>query len=130
MLKLRLYALALALAVVPLSAQGTDKGQWRNYKLSPQQRAWFETVVDTNGIKCCADADGFPVECELRGETYWVKMPNNALTQLDPSYRDAWLPVPETAVRRTRNPVHEAVAWFYYVSGYPAVKCFVPADLI
>jgi hypothetical protein len=128
MLKLKVYALALALVVVPLSAHGTDKGQWQVYKLSPQQRAWFETVMDSSGMKCCSDADGFPVEYELRGEAYWIKVPKAAA--LDSNHRGMWLQVPDNAVRQTPNPVHEAVAWFYYISGYPMVKCFVPADLI
>jgi hypothetical protein len=108
MLRLRVCALALALAVMSLSAHGTDKGQWQMYKLSPQQRTWFETVMDSSGMKCCSDADGFPVEYELRGEAYWIKV--SRAVALDPSQRDNWLQVPDNAVLRIANPVHEAVA--------------------
>jgi hypothetical protein len=57
------------------------------------------------------------VVSELRGNHYWVL------------FQGQWMVVPDPAVRRQENPVGEAVAWFWFVNGRRAVKCFVPATL-
>jgi len=95
-------------------AHADDNGQWNAYRLSQEQRAWFKTVLDSLGNTCCDGADGYPVEYEMRDNKYWVR------------FRGQWLEVEERAVKRQPNPIGEAVAWFYFLNGDLAVRCFVP----
>jgi hypothetical protein len=109
--------LAVAATVMMVSctrANAEDRGQWNNYRLSDQQKAWFKTVLDSIGNTCCDGADGYPVDYEMRDNKYWVL------------FRGQWLEVDETAVRHQSNPIGEAVAWFYYLNGDLTVRCFVP----
>jgi hypothetical protein len=95
-------------------AHADDNGQWNAYRLSKEQRAWFKTVLDSLGNTCCDGADGYPVEYEMRDNRYWVH------------FRGQWLEVEERAVKHQPNPIGEAVAWFYFLNGDLAVRCFVP----
>jgi hypothetical protein len=109
--------LAIAATVMMLSctrANAEDRGQWNNYRLSDQQKAWFKTVLDSLGNTCCDGADGYPVDYETRENKYWVH------------FRGQWLEVGERAVKRQPNPIGEGVAWFYYLDGNLSVRCFVP----
>ncbi len=111
--------LALTLLFAPL-AHAKDNGQWNDYRLTAQQKAWFNTVTNSAGLKCCDDSDGYPVEYEMRPDNhYWVH------------FQGHWIEVPDHAVRRHfGNPTGTGVAWFQEFEGVAILSCFVPTDEI
>jgi hypothetical protein len=50
------------LSLLPLLAHAKDHGQWDSYRLTDEQRAWFKSVTNSAGDKCCDESDGYPVE--------------------------------------------------------------------
>ena len=108
-------ALALSLMLFSVSAHAKDHGQWGK-NVSPELRAWFNSVTTSNGEKCCDDSDGYPVDYEMRADNhYWVY------------FHHEWLCVPDNVVRRNYgNPVGQGVAWFREFEGVLVINCFVP----
>jgi hypothetical protein len=106
--------LALSL-LFSLPAYAKDIGQWGD-NVSPELRAWFNSVYNDKGIKCCDVADGYPVEYQMRPDNhYWVR------------FKGEWYEVPDEAVvRKYGNPTGGGVVWFVEVFGGRAVRCFVP----
>jgi hypothetical protein len=41
------------LLLLPLPAHAKDHGQWDGYRLTDEQRAWFKSVTNGAGDKCC-----------------------------------------------------------------------------
>jgi hypothetical protein len=114
-MKAALVALAAWLCALPVDAK--DHGQWGS-SVSPELKAWFNSVRTDTGSKCCDEADGYPVEYEMRPDNhYWIHFQNE------------WLKVPEHAVRRRYgNPTGGGVVWFLNIFGAPVIHCFVPTD--
>lgn len=125
----------LALLLFYAIAHSTDYGQWKGYRLTPEQRDWFRHVTvpfdPYHGI-CCDIADGFPVpdaEKEADGH-YWFTFDGQR-----------WQ-VPEIAVIMDNgNPIGVPIAWITMVYDDPKatsadhtmvggmmVKCFLPAS--
>ena len=107
--------MALVVWLCALSAEAKVHGQWGPY-ISPELRAWFDSVTTSSGEKCCDDSDGYPVEYEMRPDNYyWVH------------FRNEWIRVPENVVRRNYgNPTGHGVAWFTEFEGVTTINCFVP----
>jgi hypothetical protein len=108
---------ALAFSLIfssPVHAE--DHGQWDTYRLTDEQRAWFRSVTNRAGNKCCDDGDGYPVEYEMRPDNhYWIH------------FRDRWFLVPDIAVvRRFGNPTGSGIASFVNFQGHLIINCFVP----
>jgi hypothetical protein len=97
-----------------LPASAEDHGQWGN-KVSPELRMWFDNVYNAEGFECCAIADGYPVEYQMRSDNhYWVR------------FKGTWYKVPDEAVvRKQGNPTGGGVAWFTKIFGGRVVRCFV-----
>ena len=108
------HALAFSLPFL-LPAPAKDIGQWGS-NVGPELRAWFNSVYNRKGIKCCEAADGYPVEYQMRSDNhYWVL------------FKGDWYEVPDEAVvRQYGNPTGSGVVWFAEVFGGRAVRCFVP----
>jgi hypothetical protein len=106
---------ALCLLFAP-PAHARDHGQWDGYHLTDEQKAWFRSVTNSAGYKCCDDSDGYPVDYEMRPDNQnWVH------------FQGHWFPVPDNAVRRhVGNPTGHGVAWFQEYEGVMIINCFVP----
>lgn len=111
-LKSSILAIVLALAS---PAYAEYHGQFDNYKLSPDQKAWFNSVRNNQNVGCCAVSDGYPVEYEKRDDGFYYVY-----------FKNDWRKVPHDAEIKIDNPIGVAVAWFYDDKGTPIVKCFVP----
>jgi hypothetical protein len=80
-------ALLLAAAVILIR---DPTGKWANDPLRP----WFEALKNKDGLYCCAEADGHPLdesEWDIKDNTYrvfvqgeWIVVPDDALI-LDPN---------------------------------------------
>jgi len=84
---------------------------------------WIESLTDTNGIGCCATADGErpqAIDWDMAANHYRVKV------------RGQWIAVPDSAVVKGPNRLGHAVAWLEYDwdidTGEQAVRvrCFLP----
>jgi hypothetical protein len=103
-------------SAVCATAHAKDYGQWDGYHLTDEQKAWFPSVTNSAGYKCCDDSDGYPVDYEMRPDNqYWVH------------FQSHWFPVPDNAVRRhVGNPTGHGVAWFQEYERVMIINCFVP----
>ena len=107
------------LSSVALTKAGPE---WAQLNLSPHQKKWFQDqkVPGTQG-SCCNSSDGEEVSEDIRDGVYWV---NSRKTG------GVWLPVPPAAIITEPNLWGQPVAWFFYESGNPKVRCFSPGALL
>lgn len=95
---------------------------WKGYELTPGEKQWMGSVKNPkSGYGCCGDADGIPVEWEIRGDHYWG------------SWDGGWHEIPDDAVIKdghARFPVMWLTPGHKYIegkdTGYRDVRCFWP----
>lgn len=80
------------------SAIAGDNGQWA--QVDPEQREFFDGLRNSNGMRCCANNDGFDARWEVRGDKYFVFI------------EDEWREVPPKAVLDVRNKYGLAKVWY------------------
>ena len=84
-------------------------------------RSWFRGVHSPHGVPCCDIADGRRTDYEIRGDGYWIPIPNA------PVSKENWMQVPpEAVVYNAGNPVGEAIMWSVIQANGPYIRCFVP----
>jgi hypothetical protein len=108
----------LAFAAV---SEARDNGQYAH--VAKNIRDWIESLTDTNGIGCCATADGLrpqAIDWNMAANHYRVKV------------RGRWIGVPNSAVIKEPNRLGYTVAWLEYDWDIDTgeqtirVRCFMP----
>ena len=113
-------ALLLAAAVILIR---DPTGKWANDPLRP----WFEALKNKDGLYCCAEADGHPLdesEWDIKDNTYRVFV------------QGEWIVVPDDAVLSDPNKFGKAIVWLHdyadIVSGdvhtITRIQCFIPGS--
>ena len=86
---------------------------------SPEVSAWVKSLMNGNGVACCATADGWrPSAVE------WDRTINGYKVQIE----GKWVDVPDDAVIHGPNKLGHAEVWYYHVDGVPTVRCFLPGE--
>src|SRR5215468_1093464 len=88
-------ALLLAAAVILIR---DPTGKWANDPLRP----WFEALKNKDGLYCCAEADGHPLdesEWDIKDNTYRVFV------------QGEWIVVPDDALILGPNKFGKAIVW-------------------
>jgi hypothetical protein len=112
------------ICILPASADWKNvAGEWDQYRLNEQQRAWFKSVRSRVGVPCCDITDGHPTAMDHRRDGYYIPDPRDTTKE--------WLRVPDEALTKQKiNPVGVATVW--YKVGSPGIepevyiRCFVP----
>jgi hypothetical protein len=76
-------------------------------RLMAPHKNWITTQTKPTGGACCSDADGRPVEADIRGEQWWIHVTPDHW----PGVRAQWVPVPGVAIIRGSNPTGGPFAW-------------------
>jgi hypothetical protein len=128
MTMLRTAAAALIALAAAIPALAIDNGQYSD--VPDNIRSWFKSVRAPSGVPCCDIADGHRTSYDIRGDGYWIPIPDA------PPGQENWMPVPpEAVVHDAGNPVGEAVVWWVHTGGDPTapdptrrihIRCFVP----
>jgi hypothetical protein len=125
---LRVRRISLAVCILVAFAVTSDglAGDGRYANVLKGINGWIESLTDTNGIGCCATADG------LRPQTIdWDMTANHYRVKVD----GRWVEVPESAVVKGPNHLGYAVAWLEYDWDIDTgemsmrVRCFLPGAL-
>jgi len=81
---------------------------------------WFENLHNQINGKCCAEADGSPVDDDawkIQGRHYAVKIDGS------------WEIIPDDKLVTESNKFGKAVLWMVHTDGKPVVRCFLPGQL-
>jgi hypothetical protein len=117
----RFALIALAVLLSAAGSHARDSGHYQN--VPPDIGAWIGSLTDTNGIGCCATADGErpqAIDWDMAANHYRVKV------------RGQWIAVPDSAVVKGPNRLGHAVAWLEYDWDIDTgeqtmrVRCFLP----
>jgi hypothetical protein len=112
-------ALAMIVAALPtVAAAAPPPPGSDDWNIMAPEHGWIERAQTPNGLTCCSDADGRPVEARI-GAEHWEAHVTPAHF---PGEADRWVQVPENAVIRKPNPLGIPILWLY--AG--VVRCFAP----
>ena len=99
---------------------GDPTGKWANDPLRP----WFEALKNKEGLVCCVEADGHPLdesEWDIKDNTYRVFI------------QGEWIVVPDHAVISGPNKFGKAIVWVWPQevlawsdSASNFIRCFIP----
>jgi hypothetical protein len=100
-------------------------GKWAGDPLQP----WFQALKNKNGLVCCAEADGQPLdesEWDMKGDSYRVFL------------KGKWTVVPHDALILGPNKFGKAIVWIWprevvewadwNEPGFNFIRCFIPGS--
>jgi hypothetical protein len=108
-------ALLLAAAVILIR---DPTGKWAGDPLQP----WFESLQNSLGRYCCAEADGHPLD-----EGQWDIKDNKYRVFIE----GKWSVVPDQAVISGPNKFGKAIVWFtspWVEDAFLRIQCFIPGS--
>ena len=101
-------------------AAAFDRGQYDDVPESVRQ--WFKAQRNPEtGIPCCDVADGYNTEAQIRGNHWFVPVPNHPEME--------WVEVPDGAIIHNQgNPNGNHVVWWadFNAAVPKTIRCFVP----
>ncbi len=122
----RRIALAICVIIAFAATSEGRAGNGRYANVAKGISGWVELLTDTNGIGCCATADGLrpqSIDWDIVANRYRVKVGGR------------WIGVPDSAVVKGPNRLGYAVAWLEYDWDIDTgemtmlVRCFLPGAL-
>jgi hypothetical protein len=113
-------ALLLAAAVILIR---DPTGKWANDPLRP----WFEALKNKDGLYCCAEADGHPLD-----ESEWDIKDNHYRVFV----QGEWIVVPDDALILGPNKFGKAIVWLQdyadlasgEIQPITRIRCFIPGS--
>lgn len=116
----RLAFISVLFLTLPHPAAATDHGQFGH--VSPELRAWANSLTNKRKEGCCATADGWKpeeVEYDIKGNKYRVKIDGQ------------WYDVPPSAVIERPNRFGFPVVWYFRtwdngIRPSISIRCFIP----
>jgi hypothetical protein len=125
-LHVRRISLAVCIFVVFAATSDGRAGNGRYTNVAKGISGWIESLTDTNGIGCCATADGLrpqSIDWDTAANHYRIKVGGR------------WIAVPDSAVINGPNRLGYAVAWLEHDWDIDTgemtmrVRCFLPGAL-
>jgi len=120
--------ISLAICIFVASAATSESGAEndRYVNVAKNISGWIKSLTDTNGIGCCATADGLrpqSIDWDIAANHYRIKVGGR------------WIGVPDGSVIKEPNRLGYAVAWLEYDWDIDTgemsmrVRCFLPGAL-